>query len=163
MGSNNLMLIVFGVIISMIAFVVGMQMYRAHDRQSSFDRMTAESMRVASDVLLWKEKADAMGGGRDTPYFSRLSLDQLGYPKYDEVQQLGGTRYGFFGFDSVATEIPLMDYYSTDFPDLRIQVRFNGSGGKCIQIRRAINAQEDGSGTWDWVDLVDTPDVCEGW
>ncbi|MEM6782593.1 MAG: hypothetical protein AAF624_02535 [Bacteroidota bacterium] len=163
MGSNNLMLIVFGVIITMIAFVVGLQMYRAHDRQSSFDRMTAESMRVASDVLLWKEKADAMGGGRDTPYFSRLSLDQLGYPKYDDDLELGGTRYGYFGFDSVATEVPLLDYFSTDFPELRVQVRFNGLTADCIQIRRAINGQPDGSGAWDWVDLVSTPDVCDGW
>ncbi|MEM9997238.1 MAG: hypothetical protein AAF809_06010 [Bacteroidota bacterium] len=163
MGQTNLFLIVFVIIITMIAVVAGMFAYQSHDRQNSFDRMTAESMRVASDVLLWKEKSIRMGGGLEAPTLSVLTLDQLGYPKYDADNQYGGNRYGYFGFDSVATTTPLMNYYSTDHPDLLVQVRFYGRRNNCFQIRRAINTEGDGTGEWAWVDLIQRPDACNGW
>ena len=79
MGSQQLLLIVVGVIIVGIAVAVGIQMFQDSAVQANKDAIVLDALVIASRAQKWYITPLSMGGGgREDAYFCRLTLDKIG-------------------------------------------------------------------------------------
>lgn len=77
MGSQQLLLIVLGVIIVGIAVVVGISIFGSNADQANKDAVTQDLLRMASQAQGFYRKPTMLGGGGNS--FSGLSLNDLGF------------------------------------------------------------------------------------
>jgi hypothetical protein len=81
MGSQQLLLIVLGVIIVGIAVVVGISIFGSNADQANKDAVTQDLLRMASQAQGYYRKPTMLGGGGNS--FSGLSLNDLGFSGTD--------------------------------------------------------------------------------
>ena len=86
MGQQQLLLIVFGIVIVGLAVLTGLQAFAVNQRKSNADALQITSMRMASDAQAWLRTPTTHGGGMPTlgsrpGSFTGLSLSlrELGY------------------------------------------------------------------------------------
>lgn len=77
MGSQQLLLIVLGVIIVGIAVVVGISIFGSNADQANKDAVTQDLLRMASQAQGYYRKPTMLGGGGNS--FSGLELNDLGF------------------------------------------------------------------------------------
>ena len=77
MGSQQLLLIVLGVIIVGIAVVVGISIFGSNADQANKDAVTQDLLRMASQAQGYYRKPTMLGGGGNN--FTGLSLNDLGF------------------------------------------------------------------------------------
>ncbi|MAT38267.1 MAG: hypothetical protein CL946_01545 [Ectothiorhodospiraceae bacterium] len=77
MGSQQLLLIVLGVIIVGIAVVVGISIFGSNADQANKDAVTQDILRMASQAQGYYRKPTMLGGGGNS--FSGLDLQDLGF------------------------------------------------------------------------------------
>ena len=78
MGSQQLLLIVLGVIIVGIAIAVGIEMLNDSAAQANKDAIVLDAMHIASRGQKWYITPLSMGGGGRNACFCRLTLDKIG-------------------------------------------------------------------------------------
>ena len=81
MGSQQLLLIVLGVIIVGIAVVVGISIFGSNADQANKDAVTQDLLRMASQAQGYYRKPTMLGGGGNS--FSGLTLNDLGFAGTD--------------------------------------------------------------------------------
>ena len=81
MGSQQLLLIVLGVIIVGIAVVVGISIFGSNADQANKDAVTQDLLRMASQAQGYYRKPTMLGGGGNS--FSGLTLNDLGFAGSD--------------------------------------------------------------------------------
>ena len=81
MGSQQLLLIVLGVIIVGIAVIVGISIFGSNADQANKDAVTHDLLRMASLAQAYYHKPVLLGGGGNS--FSGLSLNDLGFAGTD--------------------------------------------------------------------------------
>ncbi len=77
MGSQQLLLIVLGVIIVGIAVVVGISIFGSNADQANKDAVTQDLLRMASQAQGYYRKPTMLGGGGNT--FTGVALTHLGF------------------------------------------------------------------------------------
>ena len=77
MGSQQLLLIVLGVIVVGIAVVVGISIFGSNADQANKDAVTQDLLRMASQAQGYYRKPSMLGGGGND--FTGLSLNDLGF------------------------------------------------------------------------------------
>ena len=77
MGSQQLLLIVLGVIIVGIAVVVGISIFGSNADQANKDAVTQDILRMASQAQGYYRKPTMLGGGGNS--FSGIDLNDLGF------------------------------------------------------------------------------------
>ncbi len=77
MGTQQLLLIVLGVIIVGIALVVGIGIFGSTSQQANADAVTSDCLRVASAAQAWYRKPRMLGGGGDS--FVGLNMQMCGW------------------------------------------------------------------------------------
>ena len=77
MGSQQLLLIVLGVIIVGIAVVVGISIFGSNANQANQDAMTQDLLRMASQAQGYFRKPTMLGGGNNS--FAGISLVHCGF------------------------------------------------------------------------------------
>jgi type II secretory pathway pseudopilin PulG len=79
MGTQQLLLIVLGVIIVGIALVVGIGIFGSTSQQANADAVTSDCLRVASAAQAWYRKPKMLGGGGDS--FLGLNMQMCGWAR----------------------------------------------------------------------------------
>ena len=77
MGTQQLLLIVLGVIIVGIAVVVGIGIFGSNSQQANADAVVADCLRIASGAQAWYGKPAMLGGGGNK--FVGLTLSRCGW------------------------------------------------------------------------------------
>ncbi len=77
MGQQQLLLL--GIVLVGLAVVVGISAFGENQKKNNLDLLTADAVRLATSVQVWKMKPGAAGGGRSETTFERASLEQLGF------------------------------------------------------------------------------------
>ena len=81
MGSQQLLLLVLGVIVVGVATVAGLAAYSEGQNKARLDAATTDAMRIVADVQAWKHRPFVSGGASTpAPNFAGVSLKGLGYP-----------------------------------------------------------------------------------
>ncbi|MEM6785680.1 MAG: hypothetical protein AAF624_18315 [Bacteroidota bacterium] len=78
MGQQQLLLLVLGIVIVGLAVVVGIESFQENARKSSYDTMTAQAVGYASQMIEWKMKPGAQGGGQSASNMNGFTLANLG-------------------------------------------------------------------------------------
>lgn len=89
MGTQQLLLIVLGVIIVGIAIVVGIQMFGASAVEANKNAMVQDALQVAAKAQQWYRKPEVLGGGGRK--FDGFDLTKIGYDNADSVVTQNGT------------------------------------------------------------------------
>jgi len=79
MGQQQLLLIVLGVIIVGVAVVVGINLFKVHERQARFDSIISEFQSIAGMALAHYQKPKSMGGGGRSFEGFRPSISSIDY------------------------------------------------------------------------------------
>ena len=66
MGQQQLLLLVLGIVLVGLAVVGGISAFQENQRKGRRDIATAAALRYVSDMLAWREKPVALGGGGGT-------------------------------------------------------------------------------------------------
>lgn len=77
MGTQQLLLIVLGVIIVGVAVVVGIGLFGNQTQQANADSVLGDCMRIASGSQTWHGKPKSLGGGGES--FIGLTLQKAGW------------------------------------------------------------------------------------
>lgn len=77
MGTQQILLIVLGVIVVGIAVVVGISFFGTHSQQANADAVLNDCLRIASGAQTWCGKPSTLGGGNYS--FSGLTLQKCGW------------------------------------------------------------------------------------
>jgi len=89
MGTQQLLLIVLGVIIVGIAIVVGIQMFGASAVEANKNAIVQDALQVAAKAQQWYRKPEVLGGGGRS--FENFDLTDIGYTGQDSVETQDGT------------------------------------------------------------------------
>ena len=134
MGQQQLLLLVAGIIITMAAFVTGISMFSSSQESAVYDDLSQEAVRLATQLVAWKNTPAAMGGGMNVQYATGLDFGQLGVE--------GGTgdkaHSGSFRrwLKTPATKRPYFRVQSDANRDLRVDVMIYGTDSNCFKMRR---------------------------
>ena len=77
MGTQQILLIVLGVIIVGIAAVVGISIFGTNAQQSNADAVLSDCLRIATGAQAWCGKPSMLGGGNYS--FNSLTLQKCGW------------------------------------------------------------------------------------
>lgn len=82
-GQQQLLLLVLGIVIVVLAVVVGIQAFGDNQKRANSDALVNDAVRIASDAQAWKLKPNAFGGGVNDADWRNFSLEKLGYQGFD--------------------------------------------------------------------------------
>jgi hypothetical protein len=146
MGQQQLLLLVLGIVLVGLAVVVGIDAFGENDRKSSYDAMTLAAQSVATDMIAWRMKPKALGGGQQTSAaapFEGVELSRLGYSVQTqptgigalagEWADLGGGMWARMG--SQASARPSVTVRNTRQPDLVVDLLVWGPAPECFLAR----------------------------
>ncbi|MEM8557184.1 MAG: hypothetical protein AAGG50_05105 [Bacteroidota bacterium] len=171
MGQQQLLLLVLGIVIVGLAVASGIDAFEENRRKAEFDRLGAVGLSVAADVLAWKQKPAALGGGQDKAYLTDITIESLGYTRAENTNV-----WHWYGEDILVTfpwnqrdvngaHINVLNVNS----GIGIQVRFYGLSPDCVQFRRQVRAPGGSYGSevqgWQhletrWEDAGTIPNPC---
>ena len=123
MGQQQLLLLIFGIVIVGVAIVVGLVMFTEGSRQRQVDLITNHTLHVASEAAAWRSKESPFIGGygsyaalaEDAAAMQRLLLmDETRIPGVIRVECAAKNDISF-----VAVSI--------DYPEIGIRTRVNGT------------------------------------
>ncbi len=77
MGTQQLLLIILGVIIVGIAVVVGVSIFGSNAQQANADAVTQDCLRIAAGAQAYYKKPTMLGGGGNS--FTGLTLQDCGW------------------------------------------------------------------------------------
>lgn len=109
MGQQQLLLLVFGVIIAGLAVVTGIIAFQEKMRQFEMDHIVNRNLKIASNAALWKTKKDPYDGGNAsysglaTGGLARLNLEVDTGRALFEITEADGSTLIITG---VSTEYP---------------------------------------------------------
>ena len=63
MGQQQLLLLVFGIVIVAVAVIAGMEAFSRKMEQSAADNLVDRNLTIASEAVAWKTKRDPYNGG----------------------------------------------------------------------------------------------------
>ena len=115
MGSQQLLLLVLGVVVVGIATVAGLAAYAEGHAKARLDAATTDALRIVADVQAWKYRPFVPGGSdTPTPDFRGVSLRSLGYPVASAAPATPyKTPNGCYKLTGAATEAVLTVYADT--------------------------------------------------
>jgi len=119
MGQQQLLLLVFGILIVAVAIIAGMQAFEEGFRKMLVDRMVDRNLAIATHAAVWKTTRDPYNGGNArytllaTDGMRRLSLDT----------DIAGVTYAITGATDSSLEITAV---SQEFPDLGVRTYVHG-------------------------------------
>ncbi|MEM9999087.1 MAG: hypothetical protein AAF809_15395, partial [Bacteroidota bacterium] len=80
MGQQQLLLIILGVVIVGLAVANGILAFDENKRKQDMDRVAYKAVEIAGDIIAWKKKPGALGGGAElNDLGAELDLARLGY------------------------------------------------------------------------------------
>lgn len=95
MGQQQLLLLVLGIVIVGLAVVVGIDAFEENARKSTIDRLTTQATGYAGQMLEWKMKPRAQGGGQGATNMTGISLSSLGLSSPENITHLGNSDGGW--------------------------------------------------------------------
>lgn len=75
MGQQQLLLLVFGIVIVAVAVIAGMEAFSRKMEQSAADNIVDRNLTIASEAVAWKTKRDPYNGGNAS--YSGLETEGL--------------------------------------------------------------------------------------
>ncbi|MEM6784342.1 MAG: hypothetical protein AAF624_11490 [Bacteroidota bacterium] len=170
MGQQQLLLLVLGIVIVGLAVASGIQAFEENRFRMEQDTMAEMATRVFGDIMAWKEKPAALGGGEDVSGLSGLTLMQLGY---EETALLSHGQYAvrhpgidYMTINNVGTTEPFLFIRGVSNSSFSRNVigrfYFFGPEPACIGIRKGfVVSAGAGSAQWYWQDTKpERPDGC---
>ncbi len=123
MGQQQLLLLVFGIIVAATAVVSGIVAFQEKMRQSEMEQIVERNLKIASAAALWKTKTDPFNGGNAsyaglaTNGLNRLNLEPTTYHAIYEITSASGSSLVVSGMSTRFTELGARTYvegYSVD-------------------------------------------------
>ena len=119
MGQQQLLLLVFGILIVAVAVLAGMNAFETGFRKMLVDRMVDRNLAIATHATVWKTTRDPYNGGNAkyialaTDGMRRLSLDS----------EVANVTYAITRATETELEITAV---SQEFPDLGVRTYISG-------------------------------------
>ncbi|MEM9996261.1 MAG: hypothetical protein AAF809_01070 [Bacteroidota bacterium] len=173
MGQQQLLLLVLGIVIVGLAVVSGIEAFEDNDRRNALDNMAASAHRVVTDMIAWRAKPGALGGGQEASAsapFNNVQLSALGYNVQEqptglgtqrgEWADLGGGMWARLG--SQASSRPSVTVRNTRQPTIVVEVFLWGPDPNCMVARYG----EVSGRTWTYTipsSALTQPTGCDGW
>ncbi|HEX9952009.1 MAG TPA: hypothetical protein VGB53_09595 [Rubricoccaceae bacterium] len=100
MGQQQLLLLVFGIIIVGIAVLGGIVAFNENRDKSSRDGLVNDAVRIATEAQSWSLKTRAFGGGNGVP--TNVTFERLGFtPTNGTYTNINGT----YSMSATATSV----------------------------------------------------------
>ncbi len=162
MGQQQLLLLVLGVVIVGLAVVVGIDAFNENESHTQYDLATGESVKVAAELLVWRSKPPALGGGLGDTYLESASFSDLGYIIRGTNQNQSQTTLHRRTLGGLTTSRPYVEVYPLSNTNLRVRTYLYGPHETClIQSRRTLRGT-----TWAFTPIPSyaaRPADCPGW
>lgn len=81
MGQQQLLLLVFTVVVVGTAIVIGISMFNDNSTKNNYDAILRDMVRIASDAQLWKGKPELLGGSPDASKSTAVDFMELDFAK----------------------------------------------------------------------------------
>lgn len=102
MGQQQLLLLVFGIIIVGLAVLGGIVAFNENRDKSSRDGLVNDAVRIAAEVQAWSLKTAAFGGGNGAP--TNVTFEKLRYtPTNGTYTNINGT----YAMSATATSVAI--------------------------------------------------------
>ena len=111
MGQQQLLLLVFGIIIVAVGVIAGMEAFSRKMEQSAADNIVDRNLTIASEAVAWKTKRDPYNG--DNASYAGLTTDGLKKLFLNE-----STNNGVFAITSATDDELEITGVSSSFPNL---------------------------------------------
>ncbi len=96
MGQQQLLLLVLSIVIVGLAVVAGIEAFGENQRKATQDRLTQQVITYGTEMIAWKLKPAAQGGGQNAVSFTGLTLADLGIPSNTTPYTANGVTYGLW-------------------------------------------------------------------
>ncbi|PIQ62840.1 MAG: hypothetical protein COV99_04945 [Bacteroidetes bacterium CG12_big_fil_rev_8_21_14_0_65_60_17] len=121
MGQQQLLLLVFGVIIVGIAIIAGINVYVVNFDQALVDNIVNRNLEIANSAVFYKTKMDPYNGGN-------MSYELLGDSGLETLSMSSTTNFGTFAITN-ATETTLeITGIGLRNPDIGVRTYISGYG-----------------------------------
>ena len=162
MGQSQLLLLVLGVVLVGLSVVLGIGLFGEKQKQALFDDMTVEANKVSGEMIAWRLKPVAFGGGSGVEYLTGLTMNALGFDANGSGSKANNDQY-WRSINKVNTKRPIVVFRPKANGDLRIQLYMYGDAPNCFKLRRS----ERIDGSWVVagipVGVNKAPDGCSTW
>jgi hypothetical protein len=119
MGQQQLLLLVFGILIVAVAIIAGMQAFEEGFRKMLVDRMVDRNLAIATHAAVWKTTRDPYNGGNAR--YTGLMPD--GMRRLSLEPDVAGVTYAITSASDVGLEITAV---SQEHPDLGVRTYVRG-------------------------------------
>jgi len=116
MGQQQLLLLVFGIIVAATAVVSGIVAFQEKMRQSEMEHIIDRNLKIASAAAFWKTKRDPFAGGNAsyaglaTGGMARLNMEVSTHHATYEITSATGSQLVVTGVSTRYTEIGARTY-----------------------------------------------------
>lgn len=109
MGQQQLLLLVFSIVIVGLAIFTGITMFESSSRQAQADEVLNRNLRLATEAINWRARSTVHGGGGSGSYapleddaFGILGVEDNLYSTRHAVLSASGATIEFVGISDVA-------------------------------------------------------------
>jgi hypothetical protein len=119
MGQQQLLLLVFGVVIVAMGMLAGVAVFEGKARSHAEDQLLDQALKIAQEAVVWRNKAEPFKSGGDT----YMGLQEDAFRKLGMNPQ---TVAGTYRIDPVDDNILDIVGQSRRFPEIGIVTRLEG-------------------------------------
>ena len=81
MGQQQLLLLVFTVVVVGTAIVIGISMFNDNSTKNNYDAILQDMVRIASDAQVWKRRPELLGGSPDASKSTTYDFMEVDFAK----------------------------------------------------------------------------------
>lgn len=118
MGQQQLLLLVFGVIITGIALIAGINAFMVNFDQALVDNIVNRNLEIANSAVFWKTKMDPFNGGNQ-------SYEGLSDGGLEKLSMGAETNYGTFAITSATENSIEITGVGLSNPDIGVRTYVN--------------------------------------
>ncbi|MEM8601246.1 MAG: hypothetical protein AAGF99_15110 [Bacteroidota bacterium] len=158
MGQQQLLLLVLGIVIVGLAVVVGIDAFERESRKLEVDLLYQEAVNIAGDIVAWKKKPAAMGGGDESVSINEFRFAQAGYEETNEEGGEANTDRMWRKVYVSPASRPSLLLRSKRHEDIRVRLYLYGPDTACF-VGQVSYRQPDNS--WSYTEAPEEPAACE--